>query len=667
AALGHAARLLGANPAMAEAQCREILKVLPGQRDASRLLSAALRGQGRAAEALAIFEPVAKTTLGWAAGQFEWGMALGTLGRGRAAVEALSRAAALDPKLAVDWRALGDHLHLMGDTPGADQAYARHIAAAVSDPALMEAASALCEGRLAVAERLLRGFLKDHPTDVTALRMLAEVGGRLGRYGDAEDLLADCLALAPGFEAARHNYATVLHRQNKPAEALAQVEMLLARDPNNPNYRTLRAAALAQLGEYAEAIDAYEGLLKTHPEHPKTWMSLGHALKTVGRLDEGVAAYRKSLDLLPTLGEAYWSLANLKTFRFAAAELAAMREALAHDDLADEDRFHLDFALGKALEDAGDYAASFEHYGAANARRGKTLRYEADRVRDHAARSIALFTPAFFAERAGWGAAGADPIFIVGLPRAGSTLIEQILASHSQVEGTTELPDIIAMAKRLGGRKRKSDETAYPEILDGLEAADIAALGEEYLQRTRVHRKHGRPFFIDKMPNNFAHVGLIHLILPHARIVDARRGPMAGCFACFKQHFARGQAFTYDLADLGRYYTDYVALMDHFDAAAPGRVHRVVYEEMVADPEREIRRLLGYCGLPFEAACLNFHANDRAVRTPSSEQVRRPIFSEGVDQWRNYEPWLGALKASLRTPATASQGGALRGQNVSIG
>ncbi|MDQ2859935.1 MAG: sulfotransferase [Pseudomonadota bacterium] len=555
------------------------------QRDASRLLSAAQRAQGRAAGALAIIEPA--------------------------------------------------------------------TAAAVSDPILMEAAGALYDGRLAVAERLLRAFLNDHSTDVAAPRMLAEMGARLGRFEDAEALLADCLALSPGFDAARHNHDTALQRQNKPSEALAQIEILLAREPANPAYRTLRAAILAQLGDYTEAIATYEDLLKARPEHPRTWMSLGHALKTVGRLDEGVAAYRRSLDLLPTLGEAYWSLANLKTFRFTAEEMAAMRSALARVDLADEDRFHLGFALGKALEDAGDYAASFEAYSAANALRGKSLRYEAGRVHDHAARSMAVFAPAFFAERAGWGAASTEPIFIVGLPRAGSTLIEQILASHSKVEGTTELPDIMAMAKRLGGRKRKIDETAYPEILRELGAADIEAMGEEYLQGTRVHRKIGRPHFIDKMPNNFAHLGLIHLMLPNARIIDARRDAMAGCFACFKQHFARGQAFTYDLTDLGRYWSDYEALMAHFDSVLPGRVHRVIYEALVADPEGEIRRLLDHCALPFEAACLNFHVNARAVRTPSSEQVRQPIFTEAVDQWRNYEPWLGPLRAALAGQANA--------------
>ncbi|HQP21181.1 MAG TPA: sulfotransferase, partial [Phenylobacterium sp.] len=347
------------------------------------------------------------------------------------------------------------------------------------------------------------------------------------------------------------------------------------------------------------------------------------------------------------MGEAWWSLANLKTFRFEAGDLAAIRAQLARGDLADEDRFHLEFALGKALEDAGDYGASFAAYAQGNALRRKSLDYDAEETHRAMLRSRALFTPDFLAARAGQGCEAPDPIFILGLPRAGSTLIEQILASHSMIEGTMELPDIPAIAKRLGARKAKDQESAYPEVLAELSAEELRALGEEYLERTRGQRKLGRPLFIDKMPNNFAHVGLIRLILPNAKIIDARRHPLGCCFSGFKQHFARGQGFTYDLTDLGRYYADYVALMAHFDAVAPGRVHRVIYERMVADPESETRALLDYCGLPFEDACLRFYENDRAVRTASSEQVRRPIFTDGLDQWRNFEPWLDPLKAAL--------------------
>ena len=646
-ALAHAARLLAVDPSLAEQQSREILKVVPGHPEALWLLGAALRGQGDLDAALEVLAPLAEAQPKAAVVQFEHGLALAGLGRSPEAIQALTRATGLDPKLAAAWRALGDELTLAGDTAGADAAYARQIKASVHDPVLIEAAAELCENRLAIAERILRGFLKAHPTDVAAIRMLAETGARLGRYEDAENLLKRCLELAPGFTAARHNYAIVLYRQSKGAEAVAQAELLLAQEPGNPSYRALQAAALGRVGDYAQAIEGYEAVLKDHPGQPKAWMSYGHALKTVGRGADSIAAYRKSIDLLPGLGEAYWSLANLKTFRFSEADVDQMRAQLARADLPREDRFHLHFALGKALEDAGRDEESFGHYAEGNSLRRAELDYDPEETTAHLGRSKALFTPAFFEARAGVGAAASDPIFILGLPRSGSTLIEQILSSNSAVEGTMELPDIISIAKRLDGRRRRDDPSLYPEILEDLDPQSLRALGEEYLERTRIQRKLGRPLFIDKMPNNFAHVGLIHLILPNAKIVDARRHPLGCGFSCFKQHFARGQGFTYDLADLGHYYRDYVELMAHFDEALPGRVHRVIYEELVRDPEVEVRRLLDHCGLAFEDQCLRFYENDRAVRTASSEQVRSPIFTDSLDRWRRFEPWLGPLKAAL--------------------
>ncbi|HEY0651418.1 sulfotransferase [Phenylobacterium sp.] len=544
-------------------------------------------------------------------------------------------------------RLLGAALRLQGDVEGAERAYLRSVRASVGDPALIHAAKALCENQLAVAEQTLRTILKARPTDVAAIRMLAETGMRLGRTEDAENLLARCVELAPGFTAARHNYATVLYRHNKPVEAIAQLDRLLADDAENPAYLNLKAAALGRIGEYDGAIDHYGRVLRRHAGHPKTWMSYGHALKTVGRQGDAIDAYRRALDLQPGLGEVWWSLANLKTVQFSEADRAAMETQIARTDLDPEDRFHLHFALGKALEDQARWAPSFDHYARGNAMRRQDLAYDADETSLHVRRSQALFAPDFFAQRAGQGCAAPDPIFVVGLPRSGSTLVEQILSSHSQVEGTQELPDIIAMARRLGGQARKTSSGVYPDMLAGLGPDQLKALGEEYLERAGVHRKLGRPFFIDKMPNNWAHVGLIHLILPNAKIVDARRHPLGCGFSAFKQHFARGQGFTYDLTDLGRYYSDYVALMEHFVAILPGRIHRVVYERMVADPEAETRALLAYCGLPFEDGCLRFYENDRAVRTASSEQVRRPIFTDAADHWRNYEPWLGPLKAAL--------------------
>jgi tetratricopeptide (TPR) repeat protein len=375
-------------------------------------------------------------------------------------------------------------------------------------------------------------------------------------------------------------------------------------------------------------------------------MSLGHVLKTVGQTDASIEAYRKSIALTPALGEAWWSLANLKTVRFTADDRDTIRQALA-GEIGDEDRFHLQFALGKAEEDAGDYDASFAHYAEGNRLRRGVVDYDPEEMTAHVARSKAVFTPAWFGRIAGTGCPAPDPIFIVGMPRAGSTLIEQILSSHSLVEGTMELPDMPAIARRLGERKLRSEETRYPEAVLDLSVEERAALGAEYIERTRVQRKTDRPFFIDKMPNNFALVGLIRAILPNGSIIDARRHPLGCCFSNFKQHFARGQTFTYDLAELGRYYRDYVALMAHFDEAVPGAVHRVFYERMVQDTEAEVRRLLEYLGLGFESACLRFYESGRAVRTASSEQVRRPIFREGVEQWRHFERHLDPLKAAL--------------------
>lgn len=522
----------------------------------------------------------------------------------------------------------------------------RAIRAATREPALLAAAQALLANDLPVAERALKGFLRTRPTEVAAIRMLAEVAGRLGRYRDAETLLRRALELAPGFDAARHNLAVVLHRQGRAEAALGEIDTLMARDPGAPGYRVLRAAILVRLGEYAAAIAVYEAVLADHPGQAKAWLSYGHALKTVGRQADSVAAYRRALAITPGLGEAWWSLANLKTVRFDAADLAAMRAALA-GELADEDRFHLEFALGKALEDAADYAGSFGHYTRGNALRRAELEHDADATSAAVAVATALYTPAFFAARAGWGCPAADPIFVVGLPRAGSTLIEQILSSHSRVEGTSELPDVIALARRLGDRPGGDDGGRFAAAVAALDADAARRLGEEYLDRTRVQRKTGRPRFIDKMPNNWLHTGLIRLILPTATIIDARRHPLANGFAAFKQHFARGQAFSYDLGDLGRYWRDYAALMTHFEAVLPGRVHRVHYERMVAAPEAETRALLAHCGLDFEPACLAFHETERAVRTASSEQVRQPLYASAVDHWQHYAQWLGPLRDAL--------------------
>ncbi|MDH7974842.1 sulfotransferase [Sphingomonas sp. AR_OL41] len=549
------------------------------------------------------------------------------------------RAAARQPALpATAWRAIGDAWHIVGDAKAGGIAHLRALELSIRDRDLLTAADGLARNDLPVAEPLLRARLKEQPTDIAAIRMLAELAGRIGRYRDAENLLRRAVELAPDFHAARANLATVLHRQNKPVEALAELDRIAATGADNASHDNLRAAALGRLGAFEEAIQLYERILAEHPDQPKVWMSHGHVLKTVGRLDDSIHAYRRALSLAPTLGEVWWSLANLKTVRFDEADIAAMERALAADGLAAEDRFHLEFALGKAHEDRRAPEAAFACYDAANRNRRALIHYDAAETTATVDRMIATLTPALFERLAGAGYDAPDPIFILGMPRAGSTLIEQILASHSQVEGTSELPDIPVLAGRIAD---------YPTGLATAEPTLLRDLGERYLDRTRALRREGKPRFIDKLPNNWLHTGLIHLILPRATIIDARRHPLDCCWSNFKQHFARGQGFAYDLADLGHYYADYVRLMAHVDAVLPGRVHRVIHERLVDDPEREVRALLTACGLPFEEACLRFHENTRPVRTPSSEQVRRPISRDGMDAWRPFDPWLAPLRVAL--------------------
>ena len=524
---------------------------------------------------------------------------------------------------------------------------AASLARAQRTPLVVEAAAAMQRGEIAVAERALRERLRSAPTDVAAIRMLAEVAGRIGRYADAEKLLARALELAPDFDAARANYVTVLHRQSKFAAAHAEADRLIARDPADVGHLAVKAAVLVRTGDYDAAIAAYETILGRHPDQARLWVSYGHVLKTVGRRADSVSSYRQAIAHMPALGDAWWSLANLKTVRLDDEDIAVMRAAL---PLAtrDEDRYHLHFALGKALEDKRDWAASFDHYAQGNAMRRTELPYDPEQSTAHLAATRTLMTRGVFAARAGSGDPAPDPIFVVGLPRSGSTLIEQILASHSQVEGTMELPDIGSIAADLSGRHdRAGHVTSYLERLLELSRDELAALGRRYLEGTRIQRKTARPRFVDKMPNNFAHAGLIHLILPNATIIDARRGAMATGFSAYKQHFSRGQGFTYDLSELGRYYREYVSMMAHYDEVLPGRAHRVDHEALVADPDTEIRALLAHCGLPFENQCLQFHTTERSVRTASSEQVRQPLSSEGIDQWRNYAAWLGPLASAL--------------------
>jgi len=639
-AIERAAAQLADDPAIAGEQAHAILTRAPGDPRALLILASARRRLGDFTAAHAVLAPLAAAYPRAARTQYELGLASAGLGQRAAAIAALRKATALSRDLAEAWRALGDLLFAEGEVDAAEAAFDEHRLALIKDAALRPAAEALIAGRLTEAEQRLHQLLSARPNDATALHLLGQTLLRRDRFGAAQVALARSLAIDPTHDGVRFSYATALFRQQKAAEALPLLEQLMARDGADAAYRNLLAGCLALLGEDARALALYEGLLADYDRQPQVWLNYGHALRAVGRGAEAVAAYRRCLALGPGFTDAYLGLANLKVAAFTPDEVAVMTALAARKELSDDHRLQLHFALGKALEDAGDHAAAFENYAAGGRMRRAQTPYDPDAHTAQLLRAQAVFTRSLFEDRADCGEPSDAPIFIVGLPRSGSTLIEQMLASHSAVEGTMELPDIGQIAAGFGA--------GYPERLIGLTDADLTGLGKTYLDTTRAHRKLDRPRFIDKMPNNFAHIGLIQLILPKAVIIDARRHPLATGFSAFKQHFAQGQAFSYDLTDLGRYYRDYVALMAHFDAVLPpGRVLRVIYEDLVEDTEAQVRRLLSHCRLEFESACLSFHQTDRAVRTVSSEQVRRPIFRDGLEQWRHFEPWLDPLKAAL--------------------
>lgn len=492
------------------------------------------------------------------------------------------------------------------------------------------------DDRLDVAERILKPHLKEDPFDVRAIRMLAELAARIGRLKDSETLLRRALEIDPNFVGARTNLAIVLGRLGRSAEALDLLEVIFEQDPEGLGHLNLKAATLGRLGDFEQALELYERVLDRAPNQPRVNLTYGHMLNTVGRLPESIDAYRRAIALNPRLGEAWWSLANLKTFRFSEDDIATMEQTLQLDGLKDNDRFHLEFALGKALHDLDRSEDAFAHYAKGNALRRAYHPFDANQVKRMVNRSIDMFT-ADVLSRPG-GCEARDPIFVVGMPRAGSTLVEQILSSHSEVEGTAELPDLPIV---VGNRGRR------PALIAELDPQQRADAGAEYLRRAAVNRRTSRPFFIDKLPNNWAFVPFIHLVLPNAKIIDARRHPLGCCMSNFRQHFARGQDFSYDLEDLGHYYSDYVRLMAHVDAVLPGRVHRVIYERMIEDTEAEVRALLAYCGLQFEPACLEFYKTERAIRTPSAQQVRQPIYKDSADEWRRYDAHLGPLRAAL--------------------
>jgi predicted Zn-dependent protease len=623
-----------------------LLVDLPENRDLLLVGAISLRMLGRVAEAMAMLDRLEQHHPHFSRMHQERGLCHVARKDAPRAIDALLRAVNINPALPMSWRMLEGVYRIAGDAANAATA-AAHVETLKALPAeVVTATSLFSDGDLAPAEAMVRAFLLRHGDHPEAMRLLAKIGMARDVLDDAELLLDAVLRMVPQHRAARHEYAQCLIQRHKYVEAREQVALLLEADPAHPNYRSIAATAAVGLGENERAIGLYRELLRDAPGSADVNLWLGHALKTVGEVPEAIDAYRAAAAARPDFGDAYWSLANLKRYRFEDGQIADMRAAEAAPATAPIDRVHLCFALGKALEDRDEIADSWRYYERGNALQREASRYRPEIMETNTRRQREVCTRDFFAARTAWGAPDPDPIFILGLPRAGSTLIEQILASHSEVEGTQELPDVQRIVLELQGRDLDLDDPRYPGVLADMTAEDFAALGQRYLADTRVYRT-SRPFFIDKMPNNFRHIGLIRLMLPNAKIIDARRDPMSCCFSNLKQLFAQGQEFTYSIDDIARYYRTYLDLMAHWDAALPGHVLRVQHEDVVDDLEGSVRRILDHCDLPFEPACVAFHENRRSVRTPSSEQVRQPIFRDGLEQWKKYEPWLGSLHEAL--------------------
>ncbi|MBV9725297.1 MAG: sulfotransferase, partial [Gammaproteobacteria bacterium] len=627
-----------------------LVTAAPTHRDGLYMLALAQRQQQRLREALATLEQLERHHPKFSRLFQERGHCYVALKDAPQAIAAYRRAVEINATLSATWSMLEGLYRMLGDMRNAAFAASQVATLKALPPPVMTATNLYCEGDRASAERIVRAFLLEHGDHIEAMRLLARIGMDAEVYDDAEVLLAAVLERMPDYTAARHDYAWVLLARNKYREARAQLDRLLASDPANRDLRTLRATATAGLGEHENALELYRKLLREAPaegrEAADLHLSAAHALKTLGQQSEAIEEYRAAARARPGFGDAYWSLANLKTYRFTDAELAQMQAAEGAASAAVVDRYHLCFALGKAHEDRAQYAESWGCYERGNALVRAASRYRPEPVELNTANQQRICTREFFRARAGYGVASNEPILIIGLPRSGSTLIEQILASHSQVEGTQELADIPRFVLELQGREPDLENPRYPAILADLPGEAFVQLATRYLEDTRIYRS-GRPRFIDKMPNNFRHLGLVHLMFPNAKVIDARREPMACCFGIYKQLFARGQEFAYSIPDIARYYRTYLELMEHWDRVLPGRVLRVHHEDLVEDLEGGVRRILEHCELAFEPACVEFHRTQRSIRTASSEQVRQPIFREGLDQWRQFEPWLAPLRAVL--------------------
>ena len=631
----------------AKSAAQQALAIDPAYAPANFLLGVAQRLSGEHKVAINTLQRFIQLAPDVPPGHMELGLSQLESGQLANAENSLLQATQLSPQLSQAWQALAQIYAIQGREDDVARALASDLMHRDIDPAIKKASELFTQGKVGVAEGICREYLRHKPADVNAIHLLGDIGYKLRMIDEAGQLYLRCLELAPNHLNVKRMYAQVLARQNKYDQALAIAEELLQRDPHNPSFMVLRASTLAQAGRYEAAHEQYREALQRIPEAAPIWTSYGHSLRYGGLGAEAVEAYRKAIAIEPSNGEAWWSLANLKTVKFTADDIEEMQRHLDAIDEDTPDKIHLGFALGKALEDQQRFDESYTAYTLGNGIKQKYGGYSAEDTTERTDNIINTCNKAFFENVSEGGCPDPSPIFVVGLPRSGSTLIEQILASHSKVEATDELHFITRMATRLEGKRKKDEPRKYPGIVASLSAAERTALGEEYLAAASIYRS-GSERFIDKLPNNFVHIGLIKAILPNATIIDARRSPMASGFANLKQLFAEGQPFTYSQSDIANYYADYIRLMNHWQDVLPGSALTVEYEHVVADLETQVRRLLDHCGLPFEDSCLNFHRTQRSVRTASSEQVRQPIFKDALEQWRNYEPHLSQLKQTLQ-------------------
>jgi len=556
------------------------------------------------------------------------------------------QACELNPALMAGWNFLYQYFIKNNNKSGADHAL-EHINKLKSLPGvLLYIDQILNEGRLGMAEAKCRAFLKENPTHTYAMSLLAEIANRLGYFDDAEFLLEKAVEFQPEDGDLRMKYALILRKKQKFAKTLEQVNILCDKYPDNLNYQGQKASEIMQNGDHEKAIVLLDDILRKNPNNFSTLTSKGHAQKTLGRTSEAIQSYKSAYKIMPDHGEAFFSLANLKTYSFTGSELDNMRKQVERVDLSLKDKAYFHFALAQGCETNGEYNEAFFHLERGNKIKNDQSQYSIEGMEKELQAQIDICDETFFNDLGSGGYDKKDPIFILGLPRAGSTLIEQILASHSMVDGTLELPNILSIAQSLRGEDIYGKLGNYPKSMKSLSLEQREAFGVQYIEDTRMHRNEA-PMFTDKMPNNFRHIGLIHLIMPNAKIIDARRYSLDCCFSMFKQLFAQGQEFTYGLAEAGSYYNSYVKLMDHWNSVLPDKVLTVNNEDVIEDLEGQVRRMLEFLELPYEEECISFHETDRLVRTASSEQVRKPINKEGMERWKPYSKHLKPLLDSL--------------------